>query len=106
MQGSYDASMSNNSEYTVGINIFWHDWNYTATPGIPLHNNAIDTLMEHYFQTPARFPGTLYISVHSPTRALLEHKGALQSVSPEEIRAAFLRAASLRVRPSPWCASG
>ena len=82
--------MSKNSEYTTGINIFWHDWNYTATPGIPLRNNAVDALFEHYFQTPARFPGMLYISVPSPTYAPLEHKGALQSVSPEEIRAAFL----------------
>ena len=46
-QGSYEASMSKNSEYTAGINIFWHDWNCTATPGIPLRSNAIDTLMEH-----------------------------------------------------------
>jgi hypothetical protein len=71
-QGSYDASMSKNSEYTAGINIFWHDWHYTATPGIPLRNNAIDTLMdrmEHYFRTPARFPGMLYISAPSPTYA-------------------------------------
>ena len=30
-QGSYDASMSKNSEYTAGINIFWHDWNFTAS---------------------------------------------------------------------------
>jgi hypothetical protein len=88
-QGSYDASMSKNSEYTAGINIFWHDWNYTAIPGIPLRSNAVDALLEHYFQTPARFPGMLYISVPSPTYAPLEHKGALQSVSPEEIRAAF-----------------
>ena len=89
-QGSYEASMSKNSEYTAGINIFWHDWNYTATPGIPLRSNAVDALLEHYFQTPARFPGMLYISAPSPTYAPLEHKGALQSVSPEEIRAAFL----------------
>jgi len=89
-QGSYEASMSKNSEYTAGINIFWHDWNYTATPGIPLRNNAVDALLEHYFRTPARFPGMLYISVPSPTDAPLEHQGALQSVSPEEIRAAFL----------------
>jgi hypothetical protein len=33
-QGSYEASLSKNSEYTVGINLLWHDWNYTATPGI------------------------------------------------------------------------
>ena len=91
-QGSYKASMIKNPEYTVGINIFWHYWNYTATPGTPLRSNAIDTLMEHYFQTPARFPGMLYISVPSPTYAPLGHKGALQSVLPQEIRAAFLLA--------------
>ena len=34
----------------------------------------------------------LYISVPSLTYAPLEHKGALQSLSPEEIRAAFLLA--------------
>ena len=78
--------MSKNSEYAAGINIFWHYWNYTATPGIPLRSDAIDSL-EHYFQTPARFPGMLYISVPSVTYKPLEHKRALQSVSPEEIRA-------------------
>jgi len=88
-QGSYEASIIKNSEYTTGVNIFWHSWNYTATPGLPLRNNAVNALVEH-FQTPARFPGMLYISVPSPTYAPLEHKGALQSVSPEEIRAAFL----------------
>ena len=91
-QASYEASMTRNSEYTTGINIFWHDWNYTATPGIPLRNNATDTLMEHYFQTPSRFRGMLYISVTSVTYAPLQHKGALQSVSIEEIRAAVLLA--------------
>ncbi|MFM7986593.1 MAG: hypothetical protein ACKPKO_45490, partial [Candidatus Fonsibacter sp.] len=49
-QASYEASTSKNSEYTAGANIFWHYWNYTATPGIPLRSNAIDTLMEHYFR--------------------------------------------------------
>ena len=91
-QGSYEAPASKNSECTTGFNIFWHDWNYKATPGIPLRNNAIDTLMEHYFRTPARFPGMLYFSLPSLTYAQLEHKGALQSVSPETIRAAFLLA--------------
>jgi len=46
-QGSYEASVSKNSEYTAGINIFWHDCNYTATPGIPLRSNAVDAMMEH-----------------------------------------------------------
>ena len=82
--------MAGNSEYTAGINIFWHDWKYTATPGVPLRSTAIDTLMEHYFQTPARFPGILVISVLSDCCQPLQHKGALQSVSPDEIRAAFL----------------
>ena len=57
-----------------------------------MRNNAIDPLMEHDFQTPARFPGMLYISVPSVTYEPLQHKGAFQSASPEEIRAAFLLA--------------
>ena len=69
--------MSKNSEYTAGINIFWHHWNYTSTPGIPLRNNAIDTLLDHYFQTPARFPGMLYISVPSVTYEPLQPKQSL-----------------------------
>jgi hypothetical protein len=89
-QGSYDVSMRKNSEYTAGINIFWHDWHYAATPSMPLHNDATDTLMDHYFRTLARFPGMLCISVLLPTCAPLEHTWALQVVSPEEIRAAFL----------------
>ena len=48
-QASYEGSMAGNSEYTAGINIFWHDWKYTATPGVPLRSTAIDTLMEHDF---------------------------------------------------------
>ena len=77
-QGSYEASMSKNSEYTVGINIFWHDWNYTATPGIPFRSNAIDTLMEHYFQTPARFPGNV---VHLGTFAHVRTVGTQRGLA-------------------------
>ena len=77
------SALAMKSEYTAGINIFWHDWNCTATPGIPLRDNAIDTLMEHYFQTPERFPGMLNISVPSPTYAPLEHKGASQRYRPK-----------------------
>ena len=69
--------MSKKSENTAGINIVWHYWNYTTTPGIPLHINAIDALMEDYLQTPARFPGMLYISVPSLTYAPLEHTRSL-----------------------------
>ena len=62
-QASYEGSMAGNSEYTAGINVLWHDWKYTATPGVPLRSTAINTLMERYLQTPARFPGILVISV-------------------------------------------
>ena len=53
-------------------------------------SNAIDFLMEHHFQTLARFLGILIMSAPSDTYEPLQHKGALQSVSPEEMRATFL----------------
>ncbi len=92
VQASYETSMQRNFEYTAGINIFWHGFKYTATPGIPLRSDAIDTLVQHYFPTPARYPGFLHISVPSLQFLPMEHKGALQSVSPEEMRVAFLLA--------------
>ena len=82
--------MSKNSEYRAGINIFWHYGNYKATPGIPLRSEAIGPLVEHYFQTPARFPGILYIPLPLVTYEPLQHQGTVQSVSPEGIRATFL----------------
>jgi hypothetical protein len=89
---SYIASMSCNGEYAAGINIFRHDWKYSATPGIPIRKEALDALIAHYFKTPARFPGVLVISVPPGAYRPLDCKGALQAVSPEEMRAAFLLA--------------
>ncbi|MFM7988820.1 MAG: hypothetical protein ACKPKO_56845, partial [Candidatus Fonsibacter sp.] len=77
-QSAYETSMSDNSEYTAGANIFWHTWNYTANPGTPLRNNAIDALTEHYFQKPARFPKDV---VHLGTCGHVQTAGARKSLA-------------------------
>ena len=75
-----------------------HDCHYTATLGIPLRSQSIVALVDHYFETPAGLPTALVISVASTTYDPLHHRGSMQAVSPEELRAAFLLAVARDIK--------
>jgi hypothetical protein len=88
----YKAAMAEVGRYQCGINMFWLDFAYTAMPGVPVRQRAIDELREQYFQFPNGFPKTLVIAVDSSEFNPLNHKGSLQRVSPGEMVYAMLDA--------------
>jgi hypothetical protein len=73
--------------YTCGINMFWVDLQWSATPGVPLRQQAIQHLADTVFCKPAS-PGVIHIAVSGPDFRVLDHRGALLRVSPEELTAA------------------
>lgn len=85
------AMKSSNQGYTAGINLFWCDFMFTPTPGIPVRTETIPDLMECYFKVPSPMPHTIVISVKDGEQPL-EKRGALCAISPEEVRHAMMAA--------------
>ena len=77
----YKKAIKARGEYTAGVNGFWQDYLWTPTPGVPVRRKALATLTETTFKTPASL--TLHFAVESEDFNPLNHKGALQRVSPE-----------------------
>lgn len=92
----FRQAMQSRGEYTCGINSFWQDFLWTPTPGVPIRRNALVRLMGTLFKTPT--PVTLHFAVDNDDYNPLEHKGALQRVSPEEVTSAQLLAMARDVR--------
>jgi hypothetical protein len=76
--------------YTAGINLFWIDPLWSATPGVPLRMGAIEHMSRTVFMQPS--PVAVHIGVEQPSFNPLQHKGALKRVSPEELTAAVFLA--------------
>lgn len=87
----FKSAMSSAGRYQCGINIMWLDFLYTAMPGIPLQQRAIDECQHMYFREPAPCR-QVSIAVESDDFSPLQHQGALQKVSPGEPIFAFLQA--------------
>ena len=46
------ALASGSQTYTAGINLFWIDLQWSATPGVPLRATAIDQMARSTFRPP------------------------------------------------------
>jgi hypothetical protein len=94
-QASYDAkafkqSMGLTQKYESAFN-FMHLQNpWTATPGIPLLMSKITNLMNHEFGGPKTFDDALVVVLDSPTDDPMLFKGSLRTLTPEELRYAFI----------------
>ena len=68
--------------YTCAINLAWVNLFWSATPGTPIRESAVELVMETSFKVPT----ALDVIVAVPD------KGALMRVSPEELTTAFVLA--------------
>ena len=75
--------------YTAGGNLFWLDFRWSATPGVPLRLDAVKDLASNLFKKPTPYPGSLHVAV-TPGFMPLNHKGAWFSMSPEELAHAMV----------------
>ena len=83
--------------YTAGGNLFWLDFRWSATPGVPLRLEAVKDLASLLFAEPTPYPGALHVAVTADF-VPLNHKGSWKSMSPEEIAHAMLFAVSDAVK--------
>jgi hypothetical protein len=92
-----DALRTPARSYTAGINLFWVDPMWTATPGVPLRASAIEHMSNTTFKIPCALDG-IHIAVSCPDFDPREHKGALLRVSPEEMTGAVVLAIARDIR--------
>ena len=87
---SYTRALASGSQtYTAGINLFWIDLQWSATPGVPLRATAIDQMARTTFRSPCQI-NDVHIAVADVSFNPLMHKGALLRVSPEEVTGAIV----------------
>ena len=58
--------------YTAGGNLFWVDFRWSATSGVPLRLESVKDLANAVFKEPTPYPGTLHVAV-SPGFVPLNH---------------------------------
>ena len=78
--------------YTCAINLAWVDFQWSATPGVPVRMAALERLRDTAFKSPCPAP---QVHVAVPKEAEYQpdmHKGGLKQVSPEKITAAYIMA--------------
>ena len=75
--------------YTCGVNLFWINFLWSPTPGVPLRCSSIETLSNSKFAEPCVLDA-VHVAVLDKDFDPLVHKGSLQRVSPEEITAAII----------------
>ena len=102
-QAAFDASacamaLTSQGKYKCGANLFWINQLWSAAPEVPINPSAVDRLSSYYLETPGPVPMDLIIAVPQSTFKPNQHKGALQCVSPDEVRIAYFGAIAKTVR--------
>ena len=78
--------------YTCAINLAWVDFQWSATPGVPVRMEALRRLRDMAFNIPCPAP-QVHVAVPRDFQYQPDmRKGALKQVSPEEITAAYIMA--------------
>ncbi len=86
------AAMKGHKAHICGMNMLDHSFMFSAMPGIPVNRLAVKKVMSSVFGAPCRFPSTLIIALDSETQNPMLHRGALMSITAEELRHAYLLA--------------
>ena len=79
--------------YKCGGNLFWTLFLHLTNPRVPLSEIQIKLCKDFYFKLdnlPSSFPFNVIIGVDSADFHVLEHKGALRVLSPDEPRHAYI----------------
>ena len=72
---SYRAALKTAGQsYTAGVNFFWIDLMWSATPGVPLRVSAIELMAKTTFGKPTPL-GTIHVAVPDHEYNPLERKG-------------------------------
>ena len=82
-----NAMKSSHKSYTAGINAFWIDMLWSATPGVPVRMSGIQQMASTTFKFPTKLP-PVHIAIQSVDSNVLVQKGSLLRVSPEELTSA------------------
>ena len=93
----YHRAIASAGKYTAGGNLFWIDFRWSATPGVPVRSEAVKRMAAQHFHTPIEYPGMLHVAVTTDYEPL-NHRGSWHSVSPEEMAHAMLFAVADAVR--------
>ena len=82
----FQSGLANGGEYVCCGNFGWLDWKYSTAPGVPVLRSAVASYADAQFNPKASKFNTLrfMVAVEDPIKNPLEHKGALQAVSPQE----------------------
>jgi hypothetical protein len=79
---AYTRALANGSQtYTAGINLFWIDLQWSATPGVPLRATAIDQMARSTFRSPCQ-TNDVHIAVAYVSFNPLMHKGGVVAGLP------------------------
>ena len=90
--GQPPLDLTPKARFTCAINLAWLDFQWSATPGVPVRMAAVMRLRDTAFKSPCPAPVVHVAVPRDPTYQPHMHKGALKQVSPEEITAAYLLA--------------
>ena len=77
--------------YTCAINMAWLNFVWSATPGTPIRESAVELVKETTFKVPTALSKIIAV-VPDKDYKVKEDKGALMRVSPEELTTAFVLA--------------
>ena len=90
--------MKKAKKFKCAMNFFWVNHYDSPSVGVPLVESRIKLLEEYYFSKPSCLPFDLLIAVMEDDFKPHEHKGALKSYTPEEVKIAFVRAIARDIR--------
>lgn len=77
-------------EYVAVGNIFWLDLMYCTMRGVPANVPNIKLMTEHQFKEPKTFNDPLEVALTAANQSVMDSRGTLQSVTPEEKIHAFV----------------
>ena len=82
----FQSALKNGGEYVCCGNFGWLDWKYSTAPGVPVLRSSVAAYADAECNPKANKFNTLKltVAVEDPSVNPMEHKGALQAVSPQE----------------------
>ena len=87
-----EVQLTPKARFTCAINLAWVDFQWSATPGVPVRVAAVMRLRDTAFKSPSPAPPVHVAVPRDPGYQPHMHKGALKQVSAEEITAAYILA--------------
>ncbi|CAK0825748.1 unnamed protein product [Prorocentrum cordatum] len=91
------STMKLEKNYMCGGNFFWIGLEGLSSLGVPINPSAIDKLQKKYFSRPGVYPDTVVIAIPDMAFEPLAHRAALQCISPDEMKIAFVMALAKRI---------